>query len=240
MQERLAGFCCLILCNIALGAYSFGASDSREPRVEQDIIDDQDATFDIGIALRGTSPPTTYERTSVGLFDTPLPVEILEMFDETRGIRAKSTGRGDTRLDHLFGPKAGLTDHVTIRAMVRVRGQPGEKIIRTTVWFRTVPLELLAKAEARGSLGVVVELDAPVNAEASLTGDALSMQREAAARAQDRLLAALEGTEYKVIRRFDVIAGCHIDASPRSLAVMDRLPYVLKVSEDMSHIIRIP
>jgi hypothetical protein len=129
---------------------------------------------------------------------------------------------------------------MTIRAVIRVRGLPGEKIVRKTVRFRTVPLELLTKAEARGSIGVVVELDAPVNAKSSLGGNALSLQREAASRAQDQLLAALEGTGYKLIRRFDVMAGCHIEASPRALAVLDRLPNVLKVSEDMSHIIRIP
>jgi hypothetical protein len=54
------------------------------------------------------------------------------------------------------------------------------------------------------------------------------------------LLAALEGTEYKIIRRFDVIPGFALDAGPRALAVLDRLPNVVKVSEDMSHIIRIP
>jgi len=151
MRKTLTATCYLILFNIALGGCSSGASDSRQPQADQSIgnslVNDQDATFEISVSLGVTpSSPTTYDRTAVG-FDTALPLELLDMVDETRDIQAKSLGRV-TRLDQLFGPKSGLTDHMTIRAVVRVRGVPGEKIIRKTVWFRTVTPEILTKAEA--------------------------------------------------------------------------------------------
>jgi hypothetical protein len=250
VRKRKTVICCLIFLSIALrgcgavGVVSPTLSEPRQSRTDPNLgsslAGEQDATFEIGISLEASpSTPTAYDRTSVALNTALLPLELVEMVDETRGIQAKGVGL-HTRLDRLFGSKSGLTDNITIRAVVRVRGQPGEKILRKTVWFRTVPPEIMTKAEARGSIGVVVELDPPRNPEASLSQNVMLVQRQTISQAQDELLAALEGTEYKLIRRFDVIPGCALEASPRALAVLDRLPNVIKVSEDMSHIIRIP
>jgi hypothetical protein len=239
MWKTLLATCYLILLGIVLAGF-----DSRQPRADQNIskpgINDQDdATFEISVSLWvRPSSPTTYDRTAVGV-TTPLPLELVDMVDETRNIQARSLGRV-TRLDQLFGPKSGLTDHMTIRAVVRVRGVPGEKIVRKTVWFHTVTPEIMQKAETKGSISVVVELDVPNKPEAGLSPEAILVQRRSISQAQDDLLAALEGTEYKLIRRFDVIPGCALDASPRALTVLDRLPNVVKVSEDYSYIIRIP
>lgn len=250
MRKSVTCICGLIFLSIAVGGCravsveSATTSETRQSRTDSGVgsslVGEQDATFEISINLEASpATPTTYDRTSVGLNTSLFPLELVEMVDETRGIQAKWVGL-HTNLARLFGSKSGLTDHMTIRAVVRVRGQPGEKILRKTVWFHTVSPEIMTKAEARGSIGVVVELDVPNKSEASLNEDAILLQQQTISQAQDELLAALEGTEYKVIRRFDVVPGFALDASPRALAVLDRLPNVLKVSEDMSHIIRIP
>src|SRR5688572_17130517 len=120
-------------CLLIHGRCSQRQSDST---AENRSSADQDALFEISVGLSASASPTTYERTTIGigLDNTSLPVELVDLVDETRGIQAKSIGRV-TRLDQLFGPKNGLTDHMTIRAVVRVRGQSGEKIVRKTVWF---------------------------------------------------------------------------------------------------------
>ena len=133
------------------------------------------------------------------------------------------------RSEKLFGPKNGLTDRITVRATIRLSQPPGEKIIRKTILLRNVPPEVWLKAETQGVIYVTVLLDVPTKPEQHLSGE----QIQAIASAQNELLAALAGTEHEIIRRFEFIPGLLLKVGPKALAVLERLPRVVKVTEEL-------
>lgn len=194
---------------------------------------EQRASFQIKVSIK-TQPgqPTTYERTRILLETMPqFSLEIVEVRDETRGLTSKYNGT-DINLTNLFGPKVGLTDHITVSAIVRLGRQPGEAVVRRTIFLRNVLPELLQKAEIQGTVRVNVQLDIPVRPEASLSEEAIETQRKSIRDSQDRLISALEGAEFKVVRRFEFVPGFVLDVGPKALSLLDRLPQVLTVNEE--------
>lgn len=176
--------------------------------------------------------PATYERTTLVIMSvTPNKVAfdgLQEITDETRGIRAWIYAGTSLSLASLFGPKNGLTDHMTVRATVRLSHPRGEKIIRKTILLRNVPSEIWLKAETQGVVQVIVQLDVPTRPEQQSRDE----KDQAIAAAQQELLAALAGTEYVVIRQFKFTPGLVLAVGPAALAVLDRLSLVLNVTEE--------
>ena len=82
---------------------------------------------------------------------------------------------------------------------------------------RKVPGELLKRAEAEGSVRVVVELN---------------VGRQGIRAAQDELLRDLAGTRHRVTRRYEQIPFLALEASPEALQVLDTSPVVARVQED--------
>jgi hypothetical protein len=196
---------------------------------------EQRASFQIKVSIK-TQPgqPTTYDRTRILLETVPqFSLEIVEVRDETRGLTSKYNGT-DINLTNLFGPKTGLTDHITVSAIVRLSRQPGEAVVRRTIFLRNVLPELLQKAETQGTVRIAVQLDTPVRPEASLNEQGIETQRKAIRDSQDLLISALEGAEFKVIRRFEFVPGFVLDVGPKALSLLDRLPQVFTVNEEHS------
>ncbi len=84
----------------------------------------------------------------------------------------------------------------------------------------SIPPDLLGRAEAQGSVRVIVELRA---GGADIPG------------AQDDLLRALAGTRYRVTRRFTAIPFLALEVPPEALRRLATLPGVVRVEEDRLH-----
>lgn len=217
---------------IIAGRHSAAAASVRDLKPPSD----QDAILDFVVGLN-VSPqvPTVYERTTI-MVEGGYSVEIVELFDETRNIRG-SVGNRNMTLEGIFGPKAGLANRITVRATVRLRGYSGEKTLRRTIEIRNISPEIWTRAESQGSITLSVHLDVPVRPENNLAADEIEQQRAKIKLAQDRLLEALDEASYKLVRRFDVTPGCTLELKPAALWVLDRLPNVLRVSDDEGSLI---
>ena len=80
-----------------------------------------------------------------------------------------------------------------------------------------LPAELLARAEAEGSIRVIVELRAGPGGIAA---------------AQDAALHALEGTAHRITRRYQSIPFIGLEVSAEALRRLSSLPAVLGIRED--------
>jgi hypothetical protein len=239
--KHRAGFCVVILGSFILHNAVHAQSPvlpsglaGKSASGDAMLLPDQNATFQLIISL--TVKPetaTSYDRTWISIESSPQTnLEVVEIRDETRGITTKYRGSSVT-LETLFGPKSGLTDTVVVSALVRIPRQSGEKILRKMIRLRNVPAEILQNAERHGHVRVNVQLDFLSKSPKSLElGDA-TVQRELIASAQDDLLLNLAGTEYKILRRFESNASFLLEAGPSALAVLDRLPQVIKIKEDV-------
>ena len=239
MNFSLLFSCVVLACFFAFQVDRLVAATQSDSTI-QDIhtdakksVSDFSANFPIKVSIK-TKPetPTIYERTRINLETYPqFSVEVVEVRDETRGIASKYNGT-DISLENLFGPKTGLTDHVTISAIVRLNRQPGEAIVRRSILLRNVLPELRHKVESQGPLRVNVQLDVPVKPEATLSEEAIAAQRKSVNDSQDRLINALAGTDYKIVRRFEFVPGFVLEVGPKSLALLDRQPQILTVTEE--------
>ncbi len=95
-----------------------------------------------------------------------------------------------------------------------------------------VPREVIDQAAAHGTVLVLVGLTVPWEKESNLTEDRVREQRMAIASLQSDLLAQLEGTNYKVMRRYQVIPGIALEVGADALAELARLPIVTNVLLD--------
>jgi hypothetical protein len=177
--------------------------------------------------------PTSYDRTSIALESSPqMNFEVVEIRDETRGIKAKFQGKSAS-LETMFGPKNGLSDRIVVNALVRIPGQPGEKTVRKTIRLRNVPPEIWHNAERRGRVRIHVQLDSLAEGLGVGRIEDAAARREAITKAQDDLITKLAGTEYKILRAFPSDSGFLLEAGPSALAVLDGLPEVIKIKEEM-------
>ena len=95
-----------------------------------------------------------------------------------------------------------------------------------------VPPEVWEKAQTKGVVRVLVQLDVPWQPEGKLSKDAVLAQRKAIAAAQDNLLVELAGTKHEVTRRFDFIRGLALEVGLDALEVLERSARVMRVTED--------
>ncbi|HXV47377.1 MAG TPA: hypothetical protein VEB61_01155, partial [Candidatus Binatia bacterium] len=95
-----------------------------------------------------------------------------------------------------------------------------------------VPREVIDHAAANGTALVLVGLTVPWEMESKLSEDKVRAQRVAIASLQSDLLTRLEGTHYKVLRRYQVIPGIALEVGADALAELARLPIVTNVLLD--------
>jgi len=95
-----------------------------------------------------------------------------------------------------------------------------------------VPLDLWQKAQEKGLVRVIIDLDVPVQPESKLTEEGKNAQRRAIETAQKQLLAELAGTRHEADRRLITVPAVGLTVGVDALSVLDRSPLVKKVSED--------
>jgi hypothetical protein len=121
-----------------------------------------------------------------------------------------------------------------VSALVRIPRQPGEKTIQKTIYLRNVPLEIWYNAERRGRVRIEVQLDLSPKAVGVANIQDAAARQEAMTNAQDDLVSKLAGTDYKILRAFESDGRILLEAGPSALAVLDRLPEVMKIKEDVN------
>lgn len=95
-----------------------------------------------------------------------------------------------------------------------------------------VPREVIDQAAANGTVLVLVGLMVPWEKESYLSDERVLAQRTAIASLQSDLLTQLEGTNYRVLRRYQVIPGIALEVGADALAELARLPIVTNVLLD--------
>lgn len=95
-----------------------------------------------------------------------------------------------------------------------------------------VPLEVIDRAAAHGSVPVLVGLAVPWQMESTLNESQLQSQREAIAAIQSSLLDELAGKAHRVVRRYDRIPGIALEVGPDALAELARSHRVTNVLLD--------
>ncbi len=84
---------------------------------------------------------------------------------------------------------------------------------------RPVPAELLRRVETEGRVRVIVEL---------------KVDPQGVRGAQDEVLRGLEGTDYRVTRRYTEVPFLALEVSPEALRLLAASPVVLRIQEDRS------
>lgn len=95
-----------------------------------------------------------------------------------------------------------------------------------------VPPEVFNQAATAGKVLVLVGLNVPWSMEGTLTDHEVIAQRRAIGSAQRDLLSELTGTEYKVVRVYDVIPGIALEVGNEALAVLKNSGSVINVLPD--------
>ena len=95
-----------------------------------------------------------------------------------------------------------------------------------------IPRDVIDYAAANGSALVLVGLNVPWQMESKLSADGLRTQRNSIASIQSDLLTKLEGTNYKILRRYQEIPGIALEVGADALAELARLPIVTNVLLD--------
>jgi hypothetical protein len=96
---------------------------------------------------------------------------------------------------------------------------------------RKVPPELMQKAQAQGTVRVIVDLNVPEWTSKKLSTDAELAQREKVADAQKKVIAELAGTQHKIKAQLKTVPALGLEAGPDALAALERSPLVQKVYE---------
>jgi hypothetical protein len=92
-----------------------------------------------------------------------------------------------------------------------------------------VPEDAWQKARTSGVVRIGVQLDVEWMPEGYLDHQAVLVQRQAIAAAQDQLLASLDGTKHKVTGRFRFIPFIGLEVGLDALTVLERSPVVKRV-----------
>ena len=92
--------------------------------------------------------------------------------------------------------------------------------------------DVIDQAAAHGTVLVLVGLNVPWQMESRLSEDSTRAQRRAIASIQSDLLINLEGTNYKIVRRYQEIPGIALEVAADALAELARLSIVTNVLLD--------
>jgi hypothetical protein len=95
-----------------------------------------------------------------------------------------------------------------------------------------IPRDVIDHAAAHGTALVLVGLNVPWQMESKLNPDDLRTQRNSIASIQGDLLTQLEGTHFKILRRYLEVPGIALEVGAEALAQLARLPIVTNVLLD--------
>lgn len=95
-----------------------------------------------------------------------------------------------------------------------------------------IPHEVLNQAATAGKVLVLVGLNVRWTMEGTLTESEIVAQRRAIGSAQNDLLTELSGTEYKIVRVYEVIPGIALEVGGDALAVLKKSGSVTNVLPD--------
>ena len=96
-----------------------------------------------------------------------------------------------------------------------------------------IPSDLWQKAQEKGVVRVIVELNVAGWVSKKLSKEDELVQRKMIVDTQNRVLAELKRTRHKVNRRFEIVPALAMEVEPDALVILDRSPHVLKVYEDV-------
>lgn len=95
-----------------------------------------------------------------------------------------------------------------------------------------IPRDVIDQAAAHGTALVLVGLNVPWQMESNLDADGTRTQRDSIASIQSDLLTKLDGTHYKILRRYQEVPGIALEVGADALAELARLPIVTNVLLD--------
>jgi hypothetical protein len=95
-----------------------------------------------------------------------------------------------------------------------------------------IPVEIIEQTVEGDTVPVLVGLNVPWQRESTLSEDAILLQRQAINSVQNELLSELSGTQYKIVRRYDVIPGLALEVGADALAVLAKSDRVTNVLPD--------
>jgi hypothetical protein len=96
-----------------------------------------------------------------------------------------------------------------------------------------IPPALWQKAQEKGFVRVIVELNVPGWISKTLSKEDELVQRKMIADTQNEVSSELAKTHHKVNRRFELVPALTLEVEPDALVILDRSPHVLKVYEDV-------
>lgn len=94
-----------------------------------------------------------------------------------------------------------------------------------------VPPELMQKAQAQGTVRVMVELNVPGWTSKQSSAEAELAQRQKIADAQNQVLSELAGTQYKLKAQLKTVPALGLEVGPDGLAALEHSSLVQKVYE---------
>ena len=92
--------------------------------------------------------------------------------------------------------------------------------------------EVTETVAAEGSALVLIGLKTPWQLEGTLTEDGKLAQRQAIRAVQNDLVSELNGTNYRIVRRYRKIPGIALEIGPDALSILIRSPSVTNVLPD--------
>ena len=95
-----------------------------------------------------------------------------------------------------------------------------------------IPRDVIDQAATHGTALVLVGLNVTWQMESKLSADGMAAQRHAIASIQSDLLTKLQGTNHKILRRYQEVPGIALEVGADALAELARLPIVTNVLLD--------
>jgi hypothetical protein len=92
--------------------------------------------------------------------------------------------------------------------------------------------ELWKRTQEKGTVRVIVDLNVPGWTSKPPSQEAELAQRQMIADTQEKVIAELMGTRYKITHRFYTVGGMGLEIGPDALAVLERSDHVIRVYED--------
>ena len=95
-----------------------------------------------------------------------------------------------------------------------------------------IPPDLWQKAQEKGVVRVIIDLDLPVQSESKLTEEGRNNQRHAIHTAQEQLLMELSSTKHEETGRLAIVPVIGLKVGLDALAILETSTLVKKVTED--------
>ena len=154
--------------------------------------------------------------------------KVPDTFSPPAGITAVRKRKGMKRIPvlvamlGLFVACSGFAQRDSTKESAEHKKAPLKSKISPDLW---------QKAQEKGLIRVIIDLDVPVQPESKLTQEGKNAQRHAIETAQRQLLAELAGTRHERYRRLITVPAVGLSVGIDALSVLGRSALVKKVSE---------